>query len=217
LEFVAVSDLLLAEQEWIDSTACTDKSVGFNIRDTAESSGTFNAQIWEGFIDPNGNEVTILNLHDFRRQHNLDFPSMHRLSVGKSKLKSYKGWTHVNSVRQREYVKTYEGFIDPEGNLASPITNLAEFCRQHDLDDTHMLAVMRGRICSHRGWTHISGRKRQSSKTYTSFVNPQGERVLISNLAQFCRENGLHPVKMHHLKSGKIRRYKDWTWRNDDE
>jgi Straboviridae intron-associated endonuclease 1 len=55
LELVDVSHLLEAEQEWIDSTACVDKSVGFNIRDTAESSGRFNAQVWEGFIDPDGN------------------------------------------------------------------------------------------------------------------------------------------------------------------
>jgi hypothetical protein len=34
---------------------------------------------------------------------------MNRLAKGKSKLKSYKGWTPRNSVRQREYIKTYDG------------------------------------------------------------------------------------------------------------
>ena len=80
-----------------------------------------------------------------------------------------------------------------------------------------MLAFAHGRICSHRGWTHVHGRVRQDSKVYTGFVNPQGERVIIANLSQFCRDNGLHPVKMHNLKSGKISRYKGWTWRKDDE
>jgi hypothetical protein len=217
LEYVEVYRLLEAEQEWIDATGCVDKLVGFNIRDTAESSGSFNAQEWHGFVDPAGNEVTIINLHDFCRQHELDFPSMHRLAAGRSKLKSYKGWTHRNSVRQRAYIKTYEGFIDPQGRAVGSITNLAEFCRQHGLDDTHMLAVMRGRICSHRGWTHVSARKRQDVRTHTGFISPSGERVVITNLAQFCRENGLHPVKMHNLKSGKIARYKGWTWRNEDD
>ena len=105
LEFVPVSNLLQVEQEWIDSTACIDRDIGFNIRDTAESSGSFNAQVWEGFVDPDGNAVTIVNLQGFCREHKLDFPSMHRLAKGKSKLKSYKGWTHRNSVRQRDYVK----------------------------------------------------------------------------------------------------------------
>jgi hypothetical protein len=217
LELVDVANLLEAEQEWIDSTACVDKSVGFNIRDTAESSGSFNAQIWEGFINPDGKEITIINLQDFCREHKLDFPSMHRLAKGESKLKSCKGWTHRNSVRQRDYVKVYDGFIDPEGNQVGTITNLAEFCRQHGLDNTHMVAVMNSRICSHRGWTHINGRTRQEHKTYTGFVDPNGRRVAITNLAEFCREHGLHPVKMHNLKSGKIQQYKGWTWSNDDE
>jgi len=215
LELVDVSYLLEVEQEWIDSTACVDKSIGFNIRDTAESSGSFTARIWEGFSDPDGKAIIIINLQDFCREHTLDFPSMHRLAKGESKLKSYKGWTHRNSVRQREYIKTYQGFIDPDGNLVGAITNLAEFCRQHDLDNTHMVVVMNGRICSHRGWTHVRGRVRQEHKTHTGFVDPGGRRVAITNLAEFCRENGLHPVKMHNLKSGKIQRYKGWTWRED--
>lgn len=142
---------------------------------------------------------------------------MHRLAIGKSKLKSYKGWTHKNSVRQRDYTQTYDGFIDPNGRPAGPITNLAYFCRNHDLDAAHMIAVLKGRICSHRGWTHSQGRTRSDQKTYTGFVNPFNERIVITNLAAFCRENNLHPVKMHNLKSGKIQRYKGWTWRDDDD
>jgi group I intron endonuclease len=93
LEFVDVSHLLEIEQEWIDSTACVDKSIGFNIRDTAESSGSFNAQIWEGFVDPDENEVTIINLEEFCRKHNLSRAAMWNLTKGNRKLKSHKGWT----------------------------------------------------------------------------------------------------------------------------
>jgi len=64
---------------------------------------------------------------------------MHRLAKGQSKLKAHRGWTHRNSVRQREYIKTYDGFIGPDGNAVGTITNLAEFCRQHGLDNTHMV------------------------------------------------------------------------------
>jgi hypothetical protein len=216
LEFVAVSDLVVVEQEWILSTGCTDSTIGFNICDVAASPGGINIQVWEGFVDPGGNEVTIVGLQEFCERHHLDYRSMHRLFTGRGKLKSYKGWTHKNSVRQRDYIKTYDGFIDPQGNLACSITNLAEFCRQHGLDDTHMIAVANGRICSHRGWTHINGRTRQDTKTYTGFINPSGERVAFTNLAEFCRKNGLHPVKMRQLKSGVIRRYKGWTWREGD-
>lgn len=217
LEVVTRENLLIAEQRWLDSTQCTNREIGFNIFDIAGSPGDAFVQTWEGFVDPKGNEVTITNLFDFCRENDIDWASMHRLAMGKSKLKSYKGWTHRNSVRQREFVKIHEGFIDPEGTPVAPIKNLAEFCRQHGLDDTHMIAVATGRICSHKGWTHVNGRSRQDQKTYTQFVNPQGEKVVITNLSQFCRENGLHPVKMHQVKSGKIRQYKGWTWSHTDE
>ncbi len=145
----------------------------------------------------------------------LDFPSMHRLAMGKSKLKSYKGWTHKNSIRQRDYVKTYDGFIDPDGHPVGPITNLAAFCRERGLDNTHMVAVAHGRICSHRGWTHKDGRQKSEPKVYTGFINPDGQRVIIANLRAFCREHGLHPVRMHQLKNGQRKSHKGWTWREE--
>jgi group I intron endonuclease len=217
LEFVEKDHLLAVEQVWINKTGCTDRTLGFNAYDIAGSPGEANARVWEGFIDPDGNEVIIKNLHAFCQKQGLTFKSMHQLAVGKSKLKSHKGWTHKNSVRKRDYIKTYDGFIDPEGNLVGPITNLAEFCRQHSLDKTHMVAVAHGRICSHRGWTHEHGRAPQNYKTYTGFINPNSERITITNLDEFCRENGLHPVKMRQLKSGQIQRYKGWTWREEEE
>jgi hypothetical protein len=117
-------------------------------------------------------------------------------------------------VRQRDYVRSYDGFIDPDGNLFGTITNLAEFCRQHNLDKTHMVAVVNGRILSHRGWTHINARKRQL-KTHNGFVDPSGQNVAITNVAEFCRQHGLHPVHMHQVKSGQRKSHKGWTWREE--
>jgi predicted GIY-YIG superfamily endonuclease len=217
LEYASRDDLLKTEQSWMDRLQCTDHSIGFNIYPEAGSPGTARAQSWDGFIDPAGNEVKIINLYEFCRLNQLDFSAMHRLSKGESKLKSYKGWTHRNSVRQRDYIKTYEGFIDPDGNPVPPITNMAEFCRQHGLDNTHMTAVLNGRILSHRGWTHTSSRQPRGVKTYAGFVNPAGESVVITNLREFCREHGLHPVKMYGLISGKFKSHKGWTWRRSED
>lgn len=213
LELVVDSERLKAEQSWIDQTSCTDREIGFNIYPMADSPGDLNAQIWEGFIDPDGNEITIFNLHEFCRQRGLDFPSMHRLAMGKSKLKSYKGWTHKNSVRKRDYVKTYDGFIDPEGRPVGLITNLAAFCREHGLDKTHMVAVVNGRICSHRGWTHKNGRQNKHKlRMYTGFISPDGQRIVIANLKAFCQERGLGVAHMREVKSGKRKSHKGWTW-----
>lgn len=217
LEFTDTDSLLQVEQKWIEQTKCADRDFGFNISDRAGSPGKMNIQTWKGFVDPKGNEVTITNLFDFCRQNQLDFPSMHRLAKGKSKLKSYKGWTHRNSVRQRDYIKTYAGFIAPDGNLARPITNLAAFCREHGLDKTHMVAVAHGRICSHHGWTFSNGKQRSEPKTYTGFVSPCGQKVNISNLKAFCQTNGLGLAHMHEVKSGKRKSHKGWSWRESYE
>lgn len=216
LELVHEPDSLLrAEQKWLDKTESSNPDFGFNIFNTAGSPGDANAQVWEGFIDPQGNEVTITNLFAFCRERSLDWPSMHRLAMGESKLKSYKGWTHRNSVRQRDYVKTYDGFIDPDGNAVGPITNLAAFCREQGLDNTHMVAVANGRILSHRGWTFNNGKQRLVPKIYTGFVSPDGQRVVVTNLPAFCQEYGLTEVHMRQLISGARKSHKGWTWRED--
>jgi hypothetical protein len=217
LELMDSADLLQAEQNWIDQTQSADRKHGFNIYPIAGSPGDANAQVWEGFIDPDGNEVTIKNLYDFCRQNDLDFSAMHRLAKGESKLKSYKGWSHKNSPRQRGYIKTYEGFIDPDGNLIEPITNLAAFCRANNLDKTHMVAVAKGRLYSHKGWTYQNDRENLGVKTYTGFIAPSGNNVVIVNLQAFCRENGLDVVHMRELISGKRKRHKGWTWRSNNE
>ncbi|MBS1787873.1 MAG: GIY-YIG nuclease family protein [Acidobacteria bacterium] len=216
LEYATRSELLLVEQKWIDKTRCTERKVGFNLYPIAGSPGDTFAQVWEGFIDPDGNEVTITNLFDFCRLNGLDFPSMHRLAKGQSKLKSYKGWTHKNSIRKREFIKTYDGFINPEGRPVGPIVNLAAFCREHGLDNTHMVAVAKGRLNNHRGWTHQNCKPKLEPKKYSGFVSPGGKRVVITNLSAFCRKFGLDAVHMHEVKSGKRKSHKGWTWRDHE-
>jgi hypothetical protein len=166
----------------------------------------------KGFFDPRGRPVTIKNLHKFCRQNRLTYTAMLQLFEGRSKLKSHKGWTHKNSVRVRDYVKTYTGFINPNGKRIGRITNLAAFSRTHGLTAAHMVAVAHRRILSHRGWTHRDGKKRLVPKRHTGFIRPDGRPTVIINLAQFCRENGLSVVHMHNLKSGIRRIHKGWTW-----
>jgi hypothetical protein len=216
LELTGIDDVLRAEQTWIDKTQCADRRVGFNIFDTAGSPGESFAAVWRGFVDPNGNEITISNLNKFCRINDLDLSSMIRLSQGRSKLKSHKGWTHRQSVRKRPNIKTYDGFIDPEGRAIGPITNLAAFCREHGLEKTHMVAVANGRLISHQGWTFATGRQRLK-RSYRGFISPTGERVEFTNLLAFCREHDLSPIHMHNVKSGVRKSHKGWIWREPDD
>ena len=215
LEYVDEQRLLTTEQLWIDKSRCTDRFIGFNIKREATSAGQGIGRTWHGFHDPNGCPVTIVNLAEFCRHNRLNHGSMLRLFKGQSKLKSHKGWTHVNSVRQREFIKTHDGFIDPQGRAIGPIRNLAAFCRDHGLANTHMTAVARGRIPSHRGWTHVRGRKNLAAVVHKGFIAPGGAVVRITNLSAFCRAAGLCTVHMFELKNGKRPSHKGWTWKND--
>jgi group I intron endonuclease len=222
IDFVERDRLLIVEQYWIDQREAVNSAKGFNIFATAGSPGGMYAQTWEGFIDPDGNEVVITNLAEFCRQNNLSVRCMMSLADEKKKHKGHKGWSHRNSVRQRPYIKTHNGYIRPDGQFEPPITNLAAFCKEHGLDATHMVALAKGRICSYRGWTHINSREKQENtvvvpKTYTGFINPQGERVIITNLRAFCRKHGLNVVHMHNLKNGTRNIHKGWTWRPEGE
>jgi hypothetical protein len=213
VELVRPSRLIATEQSWLNKTNCVDRSIGFNILARARSPSNLVVQTRKGFFDPSGRPVTIKNLHKFCRQKRLGFVSMMRLYKGGTKLKPHKGWTHKNSVRIRDYVKTHTGFINPEGKRVRKITNLAAFSRKHGLTAAHMIAVAHRRIVSHRGWTHRDGKKRLMPKRYTGFVRPDGRRTVIINLARFCRENGLSKVRMYNLKSGIRRIHKGWTWK----
>src|SRR5260221_4010272 len=146
----------------------------------------------------------------------VDPSSMYRLACGRSELKSYKGWTHISSVRQRDHVKTYLGYIAPSGNPVEPITNLAAFCREHGLDKTHMLAVAHSRLCSHRGLTYNNGRQKHQ-KVHSGIVSPDGAQTGITDLAKVCRTHGLNPVHMHQVKNGQRRSHKGWTWKANDQ
>jgi hypothetical protein len=215
LEYVEQHHLLITEQLWINQTGCTDRRIGFNVKLEATSAGQGIGRTWDGFRDPSGNPVTIVNLADFCRRNRLNMTAMRQLFGGQSKLKSHKGWTHVNSVRQREFIKTHEGFVDPDGRAVGPIRNLAAFCRDHGLNNTHMTAVARGRILSHRGWTHVRSRKRLAPVVHKGFIAPGGAVVRIANLSAFCRACGLSLVHMFQLKSGKRPSHKGWTWKHD--
>jgi hypothetical protein len=128
LEFAEAADLLERETAWIELTRCTDRTLGFNVNPHATSAGGFGLT-WVGFRDPGGNPVTISNLPDFCRRNLLNAGAMRQLARGKSKLKSHKGWTHKNSVRERDYIKVHSGFVDPQGNPVGAIRNLAAFSR----------------------------------------------------------------------------------------
>lgn len=52
--------------------------------------------------------------------------------------------------------KTYAGAVSPEGEIFAPIHHMRNFCKEHGLCESSMVALMRGRIDKHKGWTRLS-------------------------------------------------------------
>lgn len=229
LEHVAdVAILLEREQFWLDVTQSVKN--GYNIAPKAgsqlgvryseaslELASQVRAKPIQGFITPEGYSVTILNLGLFCRRAGLTTNVMRMLANGKAT--SHKGWSHVNAKkREREWIGTYEGFIDPNGTPVAPITNLEQFCAEHGLIASNMNKVYRGKKPSHKGWTHVQSiNKRHAAKrvrTYYGFVDPSGQQVVITNLTKFCRDHGLDQPTMYKMLQGDPRytQHKGWTY-----
>jgi len=51
--------------------------------------------------------------------------------------------------------KTYAGAISPDGTVYAPIHNLRAFCKEHDLCESTMNALMHKRKDQHKGWTRV--------------------------------------------------------------
>ena len=67
----------------------------------------------------------------------------------------YKRSTKTKIKIGQANAKTYKGAISPDGKIYSPIHNMKQFCEQHDLGLSSMVALMRGRINKHKGWTRV--------------------------------------------------------------
>lgn len=50
------------------------------------------------------------------------------------------------------------------------------------------------------------------SRTYYGFVSPTGEKVIITNLKRFSRDNNLNDSHMYELIAGKVKSHKGWTY-----
>jgi group I intron endonuclease len=106
-------DILIAsEQTWLDKTKSYDSKYGYNVAKIADAptKGTHlsedvkrrisqvhkgkqhHVKVFVGFVAPDGSEYSaIVNLEEFCRENNLDYPCMQHVYAGRKQ--SYKGWT----------------------------------------------------------------------------------------------------------------------------
>lgn len=167
---VDINKLIEREQHWIDASNSFDDSFGFNISKTAGSSlgvkhdaqyceriSNRNSKEWVGFINPQGQNVTIRSLWKFCNNNGLHFGAMWNLANGKGRTKSHKGW-RFNGNNYTRIIKEYSGFVNPNGELMSPIVGIKKFSEENGLNMGKMMLVYQGKRQSHKGWTHIKNK-----------------------------------------------------------
>lgn len=74
----------------------------------------------------------------------------------KSNRKRLLGQLHsVAHLGGKKLQRTYKGFVSPLGDIYSPVVGLMDFCREHNLNERHMVEVNQGKRKHHKGWTSL--------------------------------------------------------------
>lgn len=207
VKVVSVGDSFLEEEQKF----LNNRNNAYNICNVVGEVNP-NVKLFEKFIDPNGNEVAITNLSKFCRENDLSFTTMLRVSQGNRT--SCQGWTHKNSPnKKKDAIKIYEGFINPSGEEVT-IDNLSKFCYDNNLLQSKMWLLYNGKRLQHKGWRHIKTKylKKSVIKTYTGFVTPNNENIVINNLDNYCKDNNLSPSGMRGLIAGTGKSHKGYTY-----
>lgn len=108
-------------------------------------------------------------------------------------------------------------FVNPQGDLIEGI-NLKAFCDSNDLPYSAMANVRSERVYQCYGWRNATPKniglpfEKDGNGHFQlySFVNPDGDRVDVHNLAKFCRDNGLSEDGMRCVVSGNSRHHRGW-------
>lgn len=182
------------EQAWLD--IYFGRSDCYNIMPNARRGGgegvDYAAKTYAGFRSPGGTEYRdVRNLKAFCKTQNLNPSGMSELVAGR--WKQYNGWTLI---KEEPYVPKVRIFQSPDGKVHDNITDLAAFCRTHDLHPSHMAAVSNRKRRSYHGWTLPGEAPGRRPKHTYRFISPEGIVYEFDNLERFCKERGLHAASM---------------------
>lgn len=115
-------------------------------------------------------------------------------------------------------------FTDPDGNVHVHY-GINAFCRNNDLDQSHVVGVLKGRHNHHKGWTakylssdgtefinvNMKPINKENEKKLVEFTDPKGNIYIHRGVREFCRNNNLTATNMVKVLKGKYSHHKKWT------
>jgi hypothetical protein len=153
---------------------------------------------WE-LINPEGQVVQVKNLRRFCKDNDLNYSSMRDVSYGRQQM--HRGWKCVCLSKTHAKLKMQWEAIDPDGNVHRP-DNFRLFCQANGLHYNGMREVAAGRqktTCD--GWK-CSKYAVEKEPLHWEVINLQGETIIVDDMKQFCKDNGLSYRGMCHVANG---------------
>lgn len=84
--------------------------------------------------------------------------------------KKHRAATVDNPEWRKKISMTFDGFVSPDGVVYAPVTNMEEFCREHNLHPRLLLKVAVGQRHHHRGWFFYTPDWEQRKQEYYKSV-----------------------------------------------
>ena len=134
---------------------------------------------------------------EFARQYGL--PAEHSLRVLRDEVKTCLGWKRPNSPLKRFTLHS------PTGEVFADISNLAKFCRDHQLVYPSIQGLVTGRVESLHSWP----RDDSKPKRYIA-VSPDGQQHHITQLKQFSDTHGLTYRTVQRVLRGDRQHHRQW-------
>lgn len=159
---VSADELSVRERYWIGFyRAAGARLINGNAGGTGAAPGSAGARAigdktgktYTGFLDPQGNALTITNMKRFCAEHGLTRKSMMDVYTGQ-KL-HHKGYGHERTAGQDpKNIRLWDGFIRPDGTQEPPFWGLTEFCKRHGLHKSRVYDLMSGKCQTYKGWRY---------------------------------------------------------------
>lgn len=162
-------------------------------------------------VDFSGTIYKVSNLSEFSKLHKLNYSAMLNMVSGASVISQgfalltvdISKYKNPNQDFYLENIKTKEIFLLKRFEISN-------WCKKNNLLSKPIHNLITGRIKSSQGWklkeTNINSKRIINQK----FINPSGEEIIIENIYQFCKDNGLERNAFYNLVNGKNLTYKGY-------
>lgn len=98
-------------------------------------------------VSPDGKIFKVTNLTDFSKEHNLDRSSLWCLL--NRRCSTHKNW-HLEGTD----IKSPGSLLSPDKEVfVIPFRGIRSFCRDHDLGQSEVTKLLKGKVKQHKGWT----------------------------------------------------------------